>query len=137
MMLRNTHVPDFVKSDGTVAKQAADGTGATLSVGTWFADLGPGVESSDRIGPHFIWDGVLVASGVTFEGTGFFDATINAASGASSGWDTEPAGASFAIAAVAGQNKQHWIEVMAHRVRAVVVVTTQGKLRLSVATKGG
>lgn len=135
MMAKTVHVPDFVKeTDGTVFKQAADG--ATLPAGTYYADFGPGVERSSFVGPHFIWDGVIVASGVTFEGTGFSDADLKAATGAASGWDVEAAGTTFAIAAAAGQNKQHWLEFCSHRARAKIVVTTQGKLRLSVATKG-
>lgn len=118
--------PPFVKSDGTVVPQTGglngQALGASLSTGTWFADLGPGVELGSRIGPHFAWD-AAVAGAVAFEGTCFPDASINAVAGASP-WVPESAASPIAIAGSAKASLA--LDPVTGDIDTVIEATTEG-----------
>lgn len=127
----------FINSTTKVPVVPASDGSATLPAETYYAELGidTGKVPWHGLGSmHWKWDAALVAS-ITIEATGLADVRVTAA--AASGWVPLTAIATVSPAAAAGQDLASWADIGYPRLRAKVIVTTQGVLRGSFHTKGG
>lgn len=124
----------FISSAG-VPQTPSDAYGTTtLAAGTYYAELHlEKVRMKGLMSLHWKYDGALVAT-ITIEGTNFQEVKLNAA--LNSGWATQPP-ATVSPAASAGETLSSWADVGTGRLRAKIVVGTQGVLRGAFNIKAG
>lgn len=120
----------YTLTTGVVITPDASGD-ATLPAGTYFVDIGDAEYHKHSV--QWEHDAALIAS-ITYERTLQRDASLFAA--ASTQWKDSGV-AALVINAAAGTTIADFADQLAGRMRAVVVVTTQGKLRGNAVFKAG
>lgn len=120
-MRRIVHI---FSAGGTEQVPGADGITYTLPAGTYFAELFDDVPNRTGMSIHWEWNAALVAT-ITFEATNYDARDVSAHSATL--WRTTGA-TTVSPAASASGTVAHYADYMAARMRAKIVVTTQGTL---------